>query len=262
MTAAAAMYLAARGAPPISTVLLTLLGGGLVAGAANVINCYYDRDIDGIMMRTRNRPLPSERISPFHALEFSIILGLAGLFILVYFINPVTAILALGALAYYILVYTVWLKRRTHWSSLIGSGAGAFPPLIGWLAINDRLEVTPFLLFLLIVFWTPPHFWSLSIYYRKDYKLAGVETIPLRNTNLLIFLSSLGLIIISFLLFSVTNPGKIYLISASFLGTVLLIMSVNLLLRETPGRARLLFRYSIIYLVVLFGAMLIDRLFT
>jgi protoheme IX farnesyltransferase len=260
VTAAAAMYLAARGSPPLSLVLLTLLGGGLVAGAANVINCYFDRDIDGKMVRTRKRPLPAERLDPFQALIFSIIIGLAGLFVLSRFVNTITAILALGALAYYILIYTIWLKRRTYWSSLIGSGAGAFPPLIGWLAITQRLEATPFLLFAIIMLWTPPHYWSLAIFHQPDYEQASLSTIPGRHSTLGIGLSSLGLVAISLLLVPAAELGWLYLVTASITGLGMLVMAVNLSVRVTPGRAQMLFKYSILYLIILFGVMLIDRI--
>ncbi len=259
ITATAAMFLAARGLPPLHLLLFTLTGGGMVAGAANALNCYLDRDIDGIMLRTRGRPLPSARLKPSQALIFSAMVGLTGLLILSRLVNLMTSFLALSAMVYYILVYTIWLKRRTHWSSLIGSGAGAFPPLIGWLAMASHLELTPFLLFFIVVLWTPPHFWSLAICHQLDYRQVGIRPVPARNTSLYILLASLGLVAVSLWLVPLAGLGVLYLTFALCLGLRLLMLALGLLRRETPDRARRLFRYSILYLVVLFGAMLADR---
>ena len=159
---AAGMFLAAKGLPTLSTLAWTLVGGGLMAGAANSLNCYFDRDLDRAMDRTRDRPLPAGRMGPEQTQRFSIILAFAGLFILNWFVSWPVAMMSVGALAYYVFLYTLWLKRHTSWSTVTGAGAGAFPPLIGWIAVTGRLELTPFLLFAMIALWSPPHFWSLA----------------------------------------------------------------------------------------------------
>jgi heme o synthase len=260
VTAAAAMFLAAKGLPSILVLAATLLGGGLVAGASNALNCYLDRDIDKLMARTRNRPLPAGRLSPFQALTFSGILALAGLFILSWFVSWMVAGMAAIALAYYILVYTLWLKRRTFWSSIIGSGVGGFPPLIGWLAVTGRIEITPFILFIIIALWTPSHFWSLAMYRSQDYQLAGLGVIPARNTARWIAVFSVPLVLVSFWLSIPAHMGLLYSISALLLGIVLIILVALLQINKDSQIARLLYWYSIFYLLVLFGAMLADRL--
>jgi heme o synthase len=260
LTAAAAMFLAAGGVPSLTLMVFTLIGGGLVAAASNALNSYFDRDIDSMMLRTRGRPLPDGRLSPYQALVFGIITSFAGVYILSQMVNWIAATLAIGAMAYYILIYTLWLKRRTYWSSIIGSGAGAFPPLIGWVAITGHVELTPFVLFAIIALWTPPHFWSLAIFRRRDYSLAGLGVIPTRNTARWITVFSLVLAAVSLLLVRTAGLGGIDLGAALFLGSILLVMSVRLQLKEDSNRPRQLYWFSIIYLVLLFGAMLIDRL--
>ena len=256
LTATAAMFLAADGRPPDSILLGVLAGGGMTAGASNIFNCYFDRDIDAAMERTRNRPLPSGRVSPAEALAFGTVTGLTGLVILYQLVSLTAVLLALGALVYYVIIYTVWLKRRTRWSSLAGSGAGAFPPLIGWTAVTDRIEVTPFLLFALIVLWTPPHFWSLAIYRRKDYERAGLMVIPARNAPLGIAACSLALTALSLYIIPAAGAGTVYMVTASVLGPGMMILAFGLQLRPEATRARILYFYSIFYLVALFGTML------
>ena len=260
ITAAAAMFLASRGWPAISVLAATLVGGGLVAGASNALNCYFDRDIDKMMARTQNRPLPAGRLSPFQALVFTSLLAFAGLFILSWFVNWAVAVMATGALAYYILVYTLWLKRRTFWSSIIGSGVGGFPPLIGWIAVTGRIEVTPFILFIIIALWTPPHFWSLAIFRKQDFGQAGLGVIPDRNTVHWITVFSFALVFVSFWLVKSASLGLLYSISALLLGIVLLFLAVHLQIRKDLHSARFLYWYSIFYLLVLFSSMLADRL--
>jgi heme o synthase len=258
VTAAAAMFLAAGGLPSIPILISTLAAGSLVAGASNVLNCYFDRDIDRFMARTRNRPLPSRRISSQKSLAFSFILAFSGVFIFSWFVNWLAAVLAVGALAYYILVYTLWLKRRSFWSSIIGSGAGAFPPLIGWIAVTERIEITPFLLFFIIVFWTPAHFWSLGMARRQDYGLANLEVIPRKNTVVWIIVASVVLVAISICLKVIAGLSILYLSTASTLGLFLVIQSVRLQFTQRPEISNHLFLFSIVYLMVLFGIMIID----
>ncbi len=260
VTAASAMFLAVGGLPPGSTLFFTLLGGGLTAGAANALNCYFDRDLDVAMPRTQRRPLAAGRLKPNQAIAFAVITGAAGLFILSWLISLAAAALALAALAYYVVIYTLWLKRRTYWSSLIGSGAGAFSPLIGWVAVTGRIGTVPLLLAGIIILWTPPHFWSLGIFRRKEYASAGLEVIPSRNAALWIFISAVLLVAVTLILGSVAGLGLLYFVAASLLGAVLLVLAVRLWHSESLQAARRLFFYSILYLVLLFGVMIIDRL--
>ncbi len=260
ITAAAAMVLAARGWPSLAVLVCTLAGGGLVAGASNALNCYLDRDIDRIMVRTRRRPLPSGRLSPSQALAFSGIMASIGLFILTVWVNWIVALIAVGALIYYVVVYTLWLKRWTFWSSIASSGVGAFPPLIGWLAVTGKIEMTPLILGLIIVFWTPPHFWSLAIFRRQDYEKAGLKVIPSRYTAWWIIGFSFLLVSISLWLIKVADLGLIYSTSAIVLGLILLVLTAQLQLKENAPSSRRLYLYSVFYLLILFAAMMTDRI--
>jgi protoheme IX farnesyltransferase len=259
LTAAAAMFLAGKGLPPLALFLSTLVGGGLVAGASNALNCCLDIDLDRSMSRTRLRPLPAARLRPFQAWLLAAFLGGGGLLVLSLLVSWTTAFLALAALAYYILVYTLWLKRRTYWSSILGSGAGAFPPLIGWMAVTGRIEFTPFFLFGLVVLWTLPHFWSLVIYRKDDYQGAGLGLLPRTHAELWILMSAVGLVALSLVTSRVASLGWIYLAAALALGVSLLVLAWQLWLKPTRDSARRLYRFSLLYLLVLFSAMLIDK---
>jgi len=258
ITATAAMFLAAGGMPPLATLSLTLAGGGLLAAAANTFNSYFDRDIDRLMMRTRHRPLPSGELAPERARFFGIGLGLAGIFILG-FVGWLAALLAVIALACYILPYTLWLKRRSYWGTIIGSGAGALPPLIGWVAVAHRLEPAPFLLAATIIFWTMPHFWALAIFRRADYTRAGLKMLPEKGAIWWIVVCCLLTVIISLILVPLAGMGNFYLTAATVLGAGLLFLAVRTSERK-PGTAQNLYRYSITYIALVFAAMIIDRL--
>jgi protoheme IX farnesyltransferase len=260
VTAATSMFLAAKGSPPISILLFVLIGGGLMASASNVLNCFFDRDIDKLMERTHSRPLPAGRISPSQALIYSALLGLAGFFVLTRFVNLVVAMLALGALLYYILIYTLWLKRRTCWSSIIGSGIGAFPTLIGWYAVIGRFEATPLLLSATIIFWTAPHFWSLVIFQQPDYNLAGIKAIPTRNVRGWIGCFSWLLVGTSLAIKPVAHLSSFYLGTASILGIILIVLVGYLQYKKDSRSARQLYWYSVIYLTVLFASLLVESL--
>ncbi|MHB8104153.1 MAG: heme o synthase [Dehalococcoidales bacterium] len=259
VTAAAAMFLAAKGAPPVHTLLFTLLGGGCVAAAANTFNSYLDRDIDAMMARTCHRPLPSGYVKPGQALAFGLGMGLAGVLILNMLVNWAAALLAVVALVYYILPYTLWLKRRTYWSAIIGSGIGAIPPLIGWTAVTQRIELTPFLLAAIIIFWTLPHFWTLAAFRRDDYAQAGLDMLPKKGVNGWIISCSSLLVATSLLLVPVAGMGFFYMLIAGILGAGLLYLALRLTRKESLQAARRLYVYSIVYIAVLFGAMIIDR---
>ncbi len=251
VTAATSMVLAAGGVPGRALLTATLVGGGLVAAASNVLNGYYDRDIDRLMPRTASRPLPAGRLAPVAALIFAAVLASSGVLLLVSAVNWQSAVLAFGALVYYVLVYTVWLKRRTCWGSVIGSGAGAFPPLIGWMAVTGRIEPTAFLLFGVVVLWTLPHFWSLAIWRGRDYLSAGLGMIPARHASLWILASALLLSGASLGVWKVAHQGNVYLVAALLLDCGLLFMSGRLNLKAIPENGRKLFFYSNAYLVAL-----------
>ena len=260
ITAAAAMFLAAKGLPPVSILIFILVGGALMVGSSNALNCYIDRDIDGMMVRTHNRPLPAGRLKPSQAMAFGVITGFISLLILSRLVSLVAAAMAAGALIYYIVVYTLWLKRRTSWSAVIGSGAGAFPPLIGWIAITGTIGVTPFILFAIVALWSPPHFWALAISRRSDFRNVGLGVMPARNTSRWIMLFSFLVVAASLLLVPIAHLGFLYLGTASILGLGFLGLAARLLYREDAHTARHLFSYSIMFLIILFGAMLIDHL--
>jgi len=258
ITATTAMFLAARGMPAGSTLLFTLLGGGLVAAGANALNCYLDRDLDKNMPRTRERPLPAGRLAPSHALIFGLACAALGLFLLAWMINWVTAALALAALAFYVLVYTLWLKRRTYMSSILSSGVGAMPPLIGWVAVTGRLEVTPWLLFGVIALWTPPHFWALASMRRDEYERAGLTVLPRERPVLWISVFAVLLLLLTIVLAGVARMGYFYAVPAAILGSGFIYLSLRLQPQAGSQPARRLYLYSIFYLVALFALMLLD----
>jgi heme o synthase len=259
ITTMAAMCLASGGAPQLPVLWLTLLGGGCVAAAANTFNSYFDRDIDVLMERTRKRPLPSGRVTPVRSLFFGTSLGIAGMLILGIFVNPLSAALAVGALLYYIIPYTLWLKRRTFWSAIIGSGIGAIPPLIGWAAVTDKFTPAPFLISAIIMFWTLPHFWALAICRRSDYAQAGLEMLPARGAKPWILFCASLLVAATLILPPLGNLGFIYLVTASLLGIGFLGLALRMN-EENISLAWNLYRYSILYIAILFGAMIIDKL--
>jgi protoheme IX farnesyltransferase len=261
VTAASAMFLAVPGMPPLSTLLFTLIGGGFVAGAANTFNSCLDRDIDAVMARTRNRPLPSGRVTVHRAAIFGIGTGLVGVLILGGFVNWAAAVLSVIAMSYYVLPYTLWLKRRTYWSTLACSGIGAAPPLIGWIAVTNRLEMTPFLLSAIVVLWTMPHFWALTIFRHEDYELAGIRVMPAKHAARWAMLCSALLVALTIVLATVGKLGVVYLASAVALGTAFLGLSARLVRRaDSRDAAKYLYAYSIVYITVLFGAIIVDRL--
>ncbi len=260
ITAAAAMFLAAGGWPPLSELGFTLLGGAAIAAAANTFNSYLDRDIDAIMERTRNRPLPSGHMKPDRALVLGAGLGLSGTLLLISFVNWIPAVLAVVALAYYILPYTLWLKRRTYFGAVIGSGVGAITPFIGWMAVSPRITATPFLLAAVVIFWTIPHFWSLAVYRRTDYERAGLKVLPIKGAFTWIVSSSLLTLAASVLLAILAGLSIFYLGTVLVLGAGLLIMVIKMSRRESKQAARHLYRYSVVYIAIVFSAMIINTI--
>ena len=275
VTTVPAMVLASRQVPGIGLgnwswlVLWTMVGGSLAAGSANAINCYLDRDIDELMVRTRRRPLPAHQVDPERAVVFGLVLGAISLVLMAWFVNLVAAFLTLLAIAFYIVVYTVMLKRTTAQNIVIGGAAGALPPVIGWAAVTGSVTLPAILLFALVFYWTPPQFWALSLRIRKDYAAAGVPMLPvvrgIPETTRQIGLYTILLVAISFVLFAVAQMGLIYLAAATALGAMFLWQAYRLWRvgtseeRSTAGAIRL-YRYSITYLSLLFLAVAVDAM--
>ena len=264
ITTVPAMIIAARGVPSGWLILATLFGGTLAAGSANAINCYYDRDIDERMARTRRRPLPSHRVSPDLALEFGVVLGVVAFAWLARSVNVLAALLAVAAILFYVFVYTMGLKRSTPQNIVIGGAAGAVPVLVGWAAVTGRVEVPALMLFAIIFIWTPPHFWALALKYEKDYREAGVPMLPvvagMRATHRQILLYSLLLFAATLAFAPIGRMGAVYLASALTLGGAFVWHAVRLWRSGTIRAAMSLFRFSILYLALLFGSMALDRL--
>ena len=262
-TTAAAMAIASRGLPPLGLVVATLLGGAMAAGSANCINCYIDRDIDQIMGRTQRRSLPSGRVQPTQALIFGITLGVGAFITLAAFVNLLSATLACSAILFYVFVYTMWLKRSSAQNIVIGGAAGAVPVLVGWAAVTNTITLPAIWLFAIIFYWTPPHFWALSLLIQKDYEKAHVPMMPVvmgeNETRRQIFLYSLLLLAVTLVLFGMHAMGYVYLVAAVILGGILIYMSVRLLRDKTKRWARTLFWYSNCYLAMIFAVMVVDR---
>ena len=264
ITTVPAMILAERGMPSVVLIAETLFGGTLSAGGANAINQYLDRDIDLIMARTRRRPLPSHRIEPSRALAFGLLLGLVGFVFLWLSVNLLSAILATAAMAFYVLVYTMWLKRRSPQNIVIGGAAGAVPALVGWAAVTGRVGWAAVVMFDIVFLWTPPHFWALAIRYQRDYAAARVPMLPVvagdAETRRQIMLYSLVLVASTLVLAPVGRLGFVYIAAAVALGGRFVMVAAQLGRRKTPAAAMALFRYSLVYLALLFGAVALDVL--
>ena len=264
ITTVPSMVVAAGGWPSTALVLWTLLGGTLAAGGANAINCYVDRDIDGVMPRTRRRPLPSHRVAPRNALTFGIVLGCISFIQMSAMVNVLSAALALGGLLFYVFVYTIGLKRTTPQNIVIGGAAGAVPALVGWAAVRGTLELPALALFAIIFYWTPPHFWALALRYERDYAEAGVPMMPVvygrEETTKHILLYSLLLLAMCLAFFSVGRMGMLYLVSALVLNGAFIYLAIRLWRRPEPRVAWDLFRFSLYYLALLFVAAAADQL--
>jgi len=262
VTTVAPMFVA--GNPTWLSVVIVLIGGYLMAGGANAVNMYLDRDIDTQMSRTRLRPIPSGRMGPRAVLAFGIALATAATYILARFTNVLTAVLALAGFYFYVFVYTRWLKRTTPQNIVIGGAAGAFPPLVGWAAMTGTLDLTAVYLFLIIFYWTPPHFWALALLKQRDYGRAGVPMAPLvwgeRETMRQMLWYNVILIVLTLLPFTFGAFGIIYFASALVLGVVLLLGVIRIMVTpEWTRPAWQVYKFSLLYLALLFLAMVIDR---
>lgn len=260
------MLVAEKGIPDLWLALWAILGTALISGSANTINMVWDQDIDSVMARTAHRPLVTGTIKPHQALIFSGVIGLTAILILTFLVNPLAALMGICGHAYYVVIYTMWLKRRTPQNIVIGGGAGAFPVLIGWAAITGTLSLTPWLIFGIVFLWTPPHFWALALYKNADYTRANIPMMPVirgEHSTKLQMLVYMGLLLgITMALVLTGDVGLIYLLSAVVLGAVFTYCCIRTAFDSTHYWAKRTFAFSIIYLGLLFLAMSVDSLNT
>jgi protoheme IX farnesyltransferase len=264
VTTVPTMIVADRGLPSFGLIACTVLGGTLAAGGANAINMYIDRDIDRIMKRTQQRPLVTGIIRARNALVFAIALEILAFALLWATVNLLSAVLAVTATLFYVFVYTLWLKRSSSQNIVIGGAAGAVPVLVGWSAVTGSLGWAPVVLFGVIFYWTPPHFWALAIRYRDDYAAAEVPMLPavvsLKATSVRILAYTVLLWGLTVLFAPVAGMGNLYLGTAIVLGAVFTGFSIQLLRQSTPQMAMRVFGWSITYITLLFGVMALDQL--
>jgi protoheme IX farnesyltransferase len=263
VTTLGAMLIAGDGWPSLRLVLATLLGGALASGGAGALNCYYDRDIDVVMARTRKRPIPTGHLTPTQVRTFGLALSVLAIVELAWWVNPLAAALALAGNLFYVGVYTRWLKRATPQNIVIGGAAGSFPPLVGWAAVTGRLDAGALILFAIIFYWTPPHFWSLALLKANDYRRAGIPMLPVtageRVTRRCILLYSLLLVAVTLLLTATGVVGALYLVAALALGGVFVYMAARMYREDTSRLAWPLFKYSNYYLAALLAVMALDK---
>ena len=262
-TAVVGMFLAAPGLPPLGALVFGTLGIWLAAASAAAINHVIDRHIDGVMARTRYRPLPTGSVTESQALAFAFALGVASMLMLTFLVNPLTAVLTFFSLIGYAVIYTVWLKRATPQNIVIGGAAGAAPPVLGWTAVTNAIDPNALLLFLIIFTWTPPHFWALAIARRDEYAKVGVPMLPVTHgvefTRLHILLYTVLLAIVTVLPYLTGMVGALYAVSALVLNGVFLYYAWQLWATGRPDWPMRTFRYSITYLGLLFLALLVDH---
>ncbi|WP_407643930.1 heme o synthase [Enemella dayhoffiae] len=270
VTTAPAMFLAAHGVPNLVLVFWTLVAGALAAASANTFNCVLDRDIDEKMRRTRRRPMPRHQVEPIQGTVFGIVLGVLATLLFGLFVNWLSAALALAANAFYVLVYTMWLKRTMSQNIVWGGIAGCFPPLIGWTAVTNSVALAPFVLFAIVFFWTPPHTWALAFRYRADYAAAEVPMLPVvmsaPRVAKRILVYSVLMVLTSLALWPIAGTGWLYPAVAAVGGVVFLWESVQLLRRANAGaddvelKPMRLFHWSNSYLALIFLAAAVDPL--
>jgi heme o synthase len=264
VTTVPAMILAEGGMPSLWLILATVLGGSVVAGGANAMNMYFDRDIDELMLRTQERPVPAGQVEPQWAALFGLVLGAGGFLFLQLTVNLLAASLTIFAFVFYVVVYTLMLKRNTSQNIVIGGAAGAMPPVIGWAAVTNSVSVEALLMFAIVTFWTPPHFWALSLNYSSDYKRAGIPMLPVvagpAETKRQILFHSFAMVASTIALGVVASAGAFYFAAAALLGAGFLYFAVVLWRQVSSRPAMMLFRYSILYLALLFGAIAVEGL--
>jgi protoheme IX farnesyltransferase len=264
-TTAAAMVMAGRDWPPLILFFWTMLGGGLAAGGASALNQVIDRDLDKSMTRTARRPLAQGRLTFAEGLSFGVALTIAAFYVLAVYVNLAAAFWAMVGSAYYVLGYSLLLKKRTSQNIVIGGGAGAIPPLVGWAAVTGGVSMPAWFLFALVFFWTPPHFWALSLLKKNDYARAGVPMLPVvwgeGETRRHILLYSLLLLALSLLFTPAGVAGLVYFLSAGVLGVVFLTYALRLWRAPSNATAWQMYKYSSLYLALIFGALVVDRFF-
>lgn len=264
VTTVPTMFVAKQGVPGIWLIVATVIGGTFAAAGANTFNMVIDRDIDKLMERTQNRPLATGAIGVKAAVVFASVLEVVAFAWLWAFANLLAASLAISATAFYIFIYTLWLKRTSEHNIVIGGAAGAVPVLVGWAAVTGSLAWAPVILFAIIFVWTPPHFWALAIKYKDEYANAGVPMLPAVRTltwvSIRILVYTILLVALTIVFAPVGDMGVIYLVAASILGAVFIWMSIVLIKRATAKRAMALFQYSIAYVALLFSIMIVDQL--
>ncbi len=264
ITTAAAMVMAARGVPPLALTFWTLFGGALAAGSAGALNCVFDADIDRVMSRTMQRPIPQGRITPVAATIFAVTLGITAFALLFFLVNPLAAWLSLSGNVFYVGVYTMWLKRRTALNIVIGGAAGAVPPLVGWAAVTNQIGGPALGLFALIFLWTPPHFWSLALMTETDYDKAHVPMMPNvageERTKREIIYYTILLVVASLALYPLHVMGAIYTGAAAVLGGIFLYDTIRTWKDSGTFWARRTFKFSLLYLALMCLVMVIDRI--
>ena len=264
VTTVPTMFVAERGVPSVWLMVATVVGGILAAGGANAINMVVDRDIDALMERTMQRPLVRGLMSPRAALTFAVALEVVAFAWLFATVNLLSALLAVSATLFYVFVYTLWLKRTSTQNIVIGGAAGAVPALVGWSAVTNSLDWAPVVLFLIIFFWTPPHFWALAIKYRDDYAAASVPMLPavatLAETARRISLYTVVLVATTLVFAPVADMGAVYVVAALILGGLFGVLALAVERDPSERTAMRLFSYSITYVTLLFGAMIVDVL--
>jgi protoheme IX farnesyltransferase len=264
VTAVPPMVLAQRGIPALGLIVAVVIGGALAAGGANTINCWIERDRDQLMRRTHNRPLPQGEIVPSHALVFGIVLNIVAFALLATVANVLAAVLTLSATLFYVFVYTLWLKPRTVHNIVIGGAAGAVPALVGWAAVRNDLAAPAWLLFAVVFFWTPAHFWALALKYRDDYAAAGVPMMPVvygvELTTRRIAAYAAITVAVTFAVTLTGDVGRLYATAVLVLGALFLTRAVALVRDPTPQRAIQFFGWSNVYLMLVFVAVAVDAL--
>jgi protoheme IX farnesyltransferase len=266
VTSVPPMLLAARGVPAARLLAAVLIGGALAAGGANTINCWVERDSDQLMNRTHNRPLPAGELVPSHALTFGIVLNIVAFVYLALAANLLAACLTMTATLFYVFVYTIWLKPRTPQNIVIGGAAGAVPVLVGWAAVTGHVGAPAWILFAVVFFWTPAHFWALAFKYRDDYAAAGIPMLPVvksaRETGVQITAYAFMTAVITLTLGLVVSVSIVYVVAAAVLGTVFVSQAVLLARDVSPSAAIRFFGFSNVYLLLVFAAVAADALIT
>jgi len=265
ITTYAGMVVGGRGFPPLGITAWTLLAGAMAAGGSGAVNQYIDRDLDRRMQRTAKRPLAAGRMTPAEGLAFGLTLLFGSFYLMAGFVNLLAALLSLAGMIYYVLLYSILLKKATIQNIVIGGGAGAIPPLVGWAAAAGRLDIPAIFLFAIIFFWTPPHFWALALVRRNDYARAGIPMLPVvrgeQVTRVQIFVYTLELVGLTLLMPVLKMAGSVFLVSALVLGGALIFQAWRVLRQGGNKTAWMMYRYSSMYLALIFAALVLDVFF-